>query len=82
MPLPKFMRTGDSFTVNQVQMWREGAGESGPHSQTTAGTALFSPAAPPRLEGLILQPAASWQDPSGWAALVGPHPTQPGCLRP
>lgn len=55
--LTRFMRTGDSFTVNQVQMCWEGEGESGPHSQTAVGPALLRPPPPsPGQEGLTLQP--------------------------
>lgn len=59
--LARFMRTGDSFTVNQVQMCWEGEGELGPHSQTTAGPALLPPATTTREGGVNL--AVSWQDP-------------------
>ena len=55
--LARFMRTGDSFTVNQVQMCWEGEGESGPHSQTTVGPALLrQPPPSPGQEGLTSQP--------------------------
>lgn len=58
----RFMRTGDSFTVNQLQMcWVGWGGGLGPHSQTAAGPAPPSASHHQGRAGGV-NFAASWQN--------------------